>query len=67
MNMIYFIYSFWRKFGQRLNLPHTTYLTDPAVYFDILTSDGQEVQDVIVVMDDMVRINLLKKLEEQIW
>ncbi|XP_076095338.1 uncharacterized protein LOC143066225 [Mytilus galloprovincialis] len=30
----------WGKFGQRLNLPRTTYLTDPAVYFDILTSDG---------------------------
>ncbi|CAC5412925.1 unnamed protein product [Mytilus coruscus] len=53
--------SFWGKFGQRLNLPRSTYLTDPAVYFDILTSDSQEVQDVSFVTDDMVRINWINQ------
>ncbi|CAC5379378.1 unnamed protein product [Mytilus coruscus] len=32
-------------------------LIDPAVYFDILTSDSQEVQDISFVTDDMVRIH----------
>ncbi|CAG2197601.1 unnamed protein product [Mytilus edulis] len=53
--------SFWGKFGQRLNLPRTTYLTDPSIYFDILTSDSQEVQDVSFVTDDMVRINWINQ------
>ncbi|VDH90149.1 Hypothetical predicted protein [Mytilus galloprovincialis] len=52
---------FWGKFGQRLNLPRTTYLTDPSIYFDILTSDSQEVQDVSFVTDDMVRINWINQ------
>ncbi|CAC5376018.1 unnamed protein product [Mytilus coruscus] len=34
---------------------------DPAVYFDILTSDRQEVQDVSFVTDDMVRINWINQ------
>ncbi|CAC5412808.1 unnamed protein product [Mytilus coruscus] len=53
--------NFWGKFDQRLNLPRTTFLTDPAVYFDILTSDSQEVQDVSFVTDDMVRIHLINQ------
>ncbi|CAG2240191.1 unnamed protein product [Mytilus edulis] len=50
-------FYFWGKFGQRL----TTYLTDPAIYFNIITSDSQEVQDVSFVTDDMVRINWINQ------
>ncbi|VDI15561.1 Hypothetical predicted protein [Mytilus galloprovincialis] len=52
---------FWGKFCQRLNLPRTTYLTDSAVYFDILTSDSQEIQDVSFVTDDMEKINWINQ------
>lgn len=48
--------SFWGKFGQRLNLPRTRYLTEPVKYFDLLTSDEQNVLDVSFVNDEMVRI-----------
>ncbi|CAG2214664.1 unnamed protein product [Mytilus edulis] len=59
--------NFWGKFGQRLNLPKTTYVKDAATYFDILTSDGQEVKDVSFVSEEMVRlqwINNEKFVEE---
>lgn len=38
--------SFWGKFGQRTNLTQTTYVTDPAIYFDMLTSDSQCIKNV---------------------
>ncbi|CAG2244982.1 unnamed protein product [Mytilus edulis] len=66
MTFIFFS-SFWGKFGQRLNLPKTTYVKDAATYFDILTSDGQEVKDVSFVSEEMVRlqwINNEKFVEE---
>ena len=56
-----FISSFWGKFGQRSNLPKTTCIRDPAMHFDILTSDGQEVQDVSFVSDEMVRLQWVNK------
>ena len=55
------LYSFWGKFGQRSNLSRTTYIKDPEEYFDILTSDEQEVQDVSFVTDEMVRIQWINK------
>jgi hypothetical protein len=57
-----FISSLWGKFGPRSNLPKTTYIKDQAMYFDILTSDGQEVQDVSFVNDEMVRLQWVNKL-----
>lgn len=56
-----YIYSFWEKIGQRSNLPGTTYMTDPALYFDLLTRDGQEVQDASFVADEMIRIQWINK------
>lgn len=38
--------SFWGKFGQRANLTQTTYVTDPAIYLDMLTSDSQCIKNV---------------------
>jgi len=61
MFFLSYINSFWGKFGQRSNLPRTTYMTDPALYFDLLTSDGQEVQDVSFVTDEMIRIQWINK------
>ncbi|CAC5384164.1 unnamed protein product [Mytilus coruscus] len=34
--------SFLGKFGQRQNIPQVEYVSDPSVYFDMLTSDQQE-------------------------
>jgi hypothetical protein len=31
--------SFWGKFGQRSNMPQIKYISEPAEYFDMLTSD----------------------------
>jgi hypothetical protein len=49
-------YQYGTVIGQRSTLPKTTYIKDPAMYFDVLTSDGQEVQDVSFVRDEMVRL-----------
>lgn len=35
--------SFWGKIGQRENMPKTTYITEPCEYFDMLTSNCQQV------------------------
>lgn len=48
--------SFGGKFGQRENMPKTTYITDPCVYFDMLTSNCQRVKDVSYVSDEMARL-----------
>ncbi|XP_062578112.1 uncharacterized protein LOC134240005 [Saccostrea cucullata] len=48
--------SFWGKFGQRENMPKTTYVTDPCEYFDMLTSNRQQVKDVSYVSEEMVRL-----------
>jgi hypothetical protein len=31
--------SFWGKFGQRSNMPQIKYISEPAEYIDMLTSD----------------------------
>lgn len=48
--------SFWGKFGQRENMPKTSYVTDPGEYFDMLTSNHQQVKDVSYVSEEMVRL-----------
>lgn len=48
--------SFWGKFGQRENLPKTSYVTDPCEYFDMPTSNRQQVKDVSYVSMEMVRL-----------
>lgn len=47
--------SFWGKFGQRSNLPQIEYVSDPSVYFDLLTSD-QQVFGVNFVTDEVVEM-----------
>ena len=48
--------SFWGKFGQRSNMVQSDYITDPCQYFDILTSDQQEVTDANFVSEEMVEM-----------
>ena len=48
--------SFWGKFGQRENMPKTTYVTDPCEYFDMLTCHCQQLKEVSYVSEEMVRI-----------
>lgn len=48
--------SFLGKFGQQFNLPRTKYLTEPVKYFDLLTSEQQNVLNDSFVHDEMVRI-----------
>jgi len=55
--------SFWGKFGQRSNLPQIEYVSDPSVYFDLLTSDQQEVSGVNFVTDEVVEMRWKNKNE----
>ena len=48
--------SFWGKFGQRSNMTQLQLTDKPKVYFDLLTSDKQEVTDVNFVSDDIVEM-----------
>lgn len=48
--------SFWDKFGQRENMPKTTYITEPCEYFDMLTSNIQQDKDVSYVSEEIVRL-----------
>lgn len=59
--------SFWGKFGQRTNLPQVEYISDPSIYFDMLTSDQQVVTGVNFVTEEMVEIrwrNSWSRLDE---
>jgi hypothetical protein len=49
--------SFWGKFGQISNMPQIKYISEPAEYFDMLTSHQ------ILVMD----INFVSRLYRRIW
>ena len=42
--------SFWGKFGQRSNLPKTSYISDPEEYFDMMTSDEQQIKMYALLM-----------------
>ncbi len=48
--------SFWGKFGQRLNMSQVEYVEDPAIFFDKLSSDSEEITGVNFVSDDMVEL-----------
>jgi hypothetical protein len=48
--------SFWGKFGQRSNMSQVDFVDDPAVYFDKLTSDKEEVTAINFVSDDIVEM-----------
>lgn len=49
--------SFWGKFGQRTNLTQTTYVTEPDEYFDMMTSDQQDIKNVRFVSNEAVQID----------
>ena len=55
--------SFWGKFGQRTNLPQVEYVSDPSMYFDMLTSDQQEVTGVNFVTEEIVEMRWRTKDE----
>lgn len=55
--------SFWGKFGQRTNLPQVEYISDPSIYFDMLTSDQQVVTGVNFVTEEMVEMRWKNKEE----
>lgn len=42
-------------------MPKTTYISDPCEYFDILTSDHQQVKDVSYVSEEMVSMQRVLK------
>jgi len=48
--------SFLGKFGQRTNLTRTTHTSDPAEFFDMMTSDQQNVKDVQFVNNESVKL-----------
>ena len=48
--------SFWGKFSQRSNMSQVEFVDDPAVYFDKLTSNKEEVTAVNFMSDDIVEM-----------
>ena len=52
--------SVWGKFGQRANLPSTTYIREPAQYSSLLTSDTTEVRDVEFVNEEIIQVQCKK-------
>ena len=55
--------SFWGTFGQRSNMSQVEYVTDPEQYFDMLTSDQQDVTGVNYVSEEMVEMRWRNKSE----
>jgi hypothetical protein len=55
--------SFWEKFGQRSNMPRIKYISEPAKYFDMLTSDQILVMGINFVSDEMVEMRYQYKEE----
>ena len=49
--------SFWGKFGQRSNLPQTSYISDPEEFFDMMTSDEQQIKNVRYINDEAVQLD----------
>ena len=48
--------SFWGKFGQRSNMTQLEHINEPAHYFDLLTSESQEVTDINFINNEMVEM-----------
>ena len=48
---------FWGKFRQRSNLIQTTFTDDPEQFFDMMTSDQQEVKNVRFVSNEAVQLD----------
>jgi hypothetical protein len=48
--------SFWGKFGQRSNMPRIKYISEPAEYFDMLTSDQILVMGINFVSEEIVEM-----------
>jgi len=55
--------NFCGKFGQRTNLSQVEYVSDPSVYFDMLTRDQQEITGVNFVTDEVVEMKWKNKDE----
>ena len=55
--------SFWGKFGQRSTMPRIKYISEPAEYFDMLTSDQILVIDINFSSDDMVEMRYQYKID----
>ena len=52
-----FFYSFWGKFGQRLNLTQTRVISTAEEYFRLLMSDEIEVTNVMMVNEEVVEVH----------
>jgi len=55
--------SFWGKFGQKSTMPRKKYISEPAEYFDMLTSDQILVMDINFFSDDMVEMRYQYKID----
>ena len=53
--------SFCGKFGQRTNLTQKTYVSDVTVFFDMKTSENQEIKNVRFVNEEIVQIHWVDK------
>jgi len=50
-------FSFWGKFAQRTNMTQVEMVKEPERYFDLLTDDSVEVQNVRFVNDEMMEMH----------
>ena len=55
--------NFWGKFGQRSNMPQIKYISEPAEYFDTLTSDQIFEMGMNIISDETVEMRYQCKEE----
>ena len=46
----------WGLFGMKTNKSQVEYVTDLAIYFDLLTSEALDVSNVSIVNDNMLQV-----------
>lgn len=49
--------SFWGKFGQRLNLMQTKYVTEPSEFYNILLDDSLNKTNITLINDNIIQIS----------
>ena len=52
----YRFHSFWGKFGQRTNMEQVDYVSDPVLFYAMLTNDEQDVTHINFVSNETVEM-----------
>ena len=54
--MVILFYSFWGKFGQRTNMEQVDFVSEPVIFYDMLTNDEQDVTHINFVNEETVEM-----------